>query len=140
MNPGIGDLHLRREAQAAINKAPVLTEVAGDYDRNRRPKGAAADIGADEFTRSPGSLPAPNPRLDVQDADVDPASGDGVIQSAAFGSFVAGQMANDKLANDLNNHFSVQVEGAVKSSSAPKVHCHSKRCYRRHRRWLREVI
>ena len=44
-----GDLHLRATARRAIDRiAPGL--VADDLDGTRRPAGARADIGADEFT------------------------------------------------------------------------------------------
>jgi hypothetical protein len=49
-NPAIGDLHLLASATNAIDKAPALTTVTNDFDGDLRPKGAAYDIGADEFT------------------------------------------------------------------------------------------
>lgn len=49
-NPSAGDLHLLVSATNAIDKAPVLASVTNDFDGDLRPKGAASDIGADEFT------------------------------------------------------------------------------------------
>lgn len=50
MNPAAGDLHLRVSAINAIDKAPTLLTVTNDFDGERRPRGGAADIGADEFS------------------------------------------------------------------------------------------
>jgi hypothetical protein len=50
VNPSVGDLHLLASATNAIDKAPVLSTVTNDFDVDRRPRGARADIGADEFT------------------------------------------------------------------------------------------
>jgi hypothetical protein len=49
LNPAAGDLHLVVSATNAIDKAPTLLTVTNDFDGERRPRGAAADIGADEF-------------------------------------------------------------------------------------------
>ena len=49
-NPASGDLHLLASATNAIDKAPTLNTVTNDFDGDHRPKGAAYDIGADEFT------------------------------------------------------------------------------------------
>jgi hypothetical protein len=50
VNPTAGDLHLVVSATNAIDKAPALLTVTNDFDGERRPRGAAADIGADEFS------------------------------------------------------------------------------------------
>ncbi|MEW6157709.1 MAG: hypothetical protein AB1813_09765 [Verrucomicrobiota bacterium] len=44
------DLHLRPSAANAIDKAVAIEEVHWDFDGDRRPRGQAPDIGADEFT------------------------------------------------------------------------------------------
>ncbi len=59
-NPAGGDLHLLASATNAIDKAPTLNTVTNDFDGDHRPKGAAYDIGADEFTTN-----AP-PRISLQ--------------------------------------------------------------------------
>jgi hypothetical protein len=43
-------LHLAILATNAIDKVPTLATVTNDFDGELRPKGAASDIGADEFT------------------------------------------------------------------------------------------
>ena len=54
VNAAAGDLHLRVSATNAIDKAPAILTVTNDFDGERRPRGAAPDIGADEFsTNSP---------------------------------------------------------------------------------------
>jgi hypothetical protein len=50
INPSAGDLHLAISATNAIDKVPTLATVTNDFDGELRPKGAASDIGADEFT------------------------------------------------------------------------------------------
>jgi hypothetical protein len=50
VNPATADLHLLPSATNAIDKAATLGAVTNDFDGDLRPKGAAADIGADEFT------------------------------------------------------------------------------------------
>jgi hypothetical protein len=50
VNPSAGDLHLLVSATNAVDKAPALASVTNDFDGDLRPKGAASDIGADEFT------------------------------------------------------------------------------------------
>ena len=50
INPSAGDLHLAISATNAIDKAPAIATVTNDFDGELRPKGAASDIGADEFT------------------------------------------------------------------------------------------
>lgn len=50
VNPAAADLHLLASATNAIDKAPALVTVTNDFDGDRRPRGASADIGADEFT------------------------------------------------------------------------------------------
>ncbi len=49
VNPTAGDLHLRATSTNAIDQAPGLLTVTNDFDGERRPRGAAADVGADEF-------------------------------------------------------------------------------------------
>jgi hypothetical protein len=49
VNAAAGDLHLVVSATNAIDKAPSLLTVTNDFDGERRPRGAAHDIGADEF-------------------------------------------------------------------------------------------
>lgn len=49
VNPSAGDLHLLVSATNAIDKAPSLLTVTNDFDGERRSRGAAPDIGADEF-------------------------------------------------------------------------------------------
>jgi hypothetical protein len=49
VNPAAGDLHLRVTATNVIDKATTLLTVTNDFDGERRPRGAASDIGADEF-------------------------------------------------------------------------------------------
>jgi hypothetical protein len=46
----MADLHLLWTATNAIDKAPALLSVTNDFDGERRPRGANADIGADEFS------------------------------------------------------------------------------------------
>lgn len=50
VNSTAGDLHLRSSATNAIDKATSLGTVTNDFDGERRPRGAQADIGADEFS------------------------------------------------------------------------------------------
>lgn len=50
VNAAAADLHLRASATNAIDKAPTLLTVTNDFDGERRPRGAAPDIGADEFS------------------------------------------------------------------------------------------
>jgi hypothetical protein len=50
VNPAGGDLHLLASATNAIDKGTSLSTVTNDFDGDRRPRGAAPDIGADEFT------------------------------------------------------------------------------------------
>ena len=50
VNPGVADLHLLASATNAIDKGLTLSTVTNDFDGDRRPRGAAADAGADEFT------------------------------------------------------------------------------------------
>jgi hypothetical protein len=58
VNPAAGDLHLVSTATAAIDKAQLLTSCPADWDGTARPQGAAADIGADEFSSAAQSAPA----------------------------------------------------------------------------------
>jgi hypothetical protein len=51
-DPALGNLHLLDNAstrQSVIDKVAALAGVTTDIDRETRPAGAAADIGADEF-------------------------------------------------------------------------------------------
>lgn len=50
VNPAAADLHLRASATNAIDQAPALNTVTNDFEGDRRPRGARADPGADEFT------------------------------------------------------------------------------------------
>ena len=50
VNPAVGDLHLLSLATNAIDKANSVGTVTNDFDGERRPRGARADIGADEFS------------------------------------------------------------------------------------------
>ncbi len=45
-----GDLHLKSNAAAAINKVPVPTDAPEDIDGDQRPTGVLAEIGADEWS------------------------------------------------------------------------------------------
>ena len=56
-----GDLHLRPEAEAAIDQAPPLADLADDFDAQPRPRGARADIGADEWWPEAGPDPTRSP-------------------------------------------------------------------------------
>ncbi len=57
VNPTAGDLHLQSWATNAIDKGLTLSTVTNDFDGDKRPRGAASDIGADEFTtNAPPSL------------------------------------------------------------------------------------
>jgi hypothetical protein len=49
VNPSAGDLHLAAGATAAIDRVAVLANAATDWDGQTRPRGAAADAGADEY-------------------------------------------------------------------------------------------
>jgi hypothetical protein len=53
VNPTQGDLHLRESAANAIDEVPLLVEASDDFDREPRPVGSAADIGADEYGSAP---------------------------------------------------------------------------------------
>jgi hypothetical protein len=50
VNPAGADLHLLASATNAIDKGLTLSTVTNDFDGDSRPRGASADIGADEFT------------------------------------------------------------------------------------------
>jgi len=64
VNASGGDLHLVGTATNAIDRAAAHASVTDDYDGAARPRGAAPDLGADEFGNptvtglSPGSVPA----------------------------------------------------------------------------------
>lgn len=49
VNASAADLHLQASATNAIDQAQALTTVTNDFDGEHRPRGAAPDIGADEF-------------------------------------------------------------------------------------------
>jgi hypothetical protein len=49
VNPAAADLHLLWSATNAIDKAGLIA-ITNDFDGERRPRGAASDIGADEFS------------------------------------------------------------------------------------------
>jgi hypothetical protein len=57
VNAAAGDLHLRSNATAAIDQGVYLPEVPTDWDGDRRPIGAAVDLGADEFAGASSSPP-----------------------------------------------------------------------------------
>jgi len=49
-----GNAHLRADASVAIDKVPVLANCTADWDGGTaRPRGPAADIGADEYGTTP---------------------------------------------------------------------------------------
>jgi hypothetical protein len=50
VNPAVADLHLLASATNAIDQGLTLSTVTNDFDGDRRPRGSASDIGADEFT------------------------------------------------------------------------------------------
>jgi len=52
------DFHLTSAAALAIDRVPVLTQVPDDLDKQARPIGAAADLGADEFAEPVTTPPA----------------------------------------------------------------------------------
>jgi hypothetical protein len=53
VDPEAADLHLRSTANAAIDRADSMAEVADDFDGDTRPVGAAPDVGADEYDGPP---------------------------------------------------------------------------------------
>ncbi|HEY7286983.1 MAG TPA: hypothetical protein VH497_16155 [Vicinamibacterales bacterium] len=55
VNASAGDLHLLSSAAVAIDKTAVRSSASADWDGQARPIGAAADLGADEW--SAGTLP-----------------------------------------------------------------------------------
>jgi len=58
VNPSAGDLHLAPTATSLVDRAAVLANAATDWDGQSRPRGAAADAGADEYVPSaPPSTP-----------------------------------------------------------------------------------
>jgi hypothetical protein len=57
VNAAAGDLHLTSSATAAIDQGVYLPEVPTDLDGDRRPIGAAVDLGADEFAGVPSNPP-----------------------------------------------------------------------------------
>ena len=58
VNPSTGDLHLAPSATTAIDRVAVVANAATDWDGQARPRGAAADAGADEYVPSiPPSTP-----------------------------------------------------------------------------------
>ena len=58
-NAAAGDLHLKQTATSAIDKA-VVVALDIDIDGQARPQGAAADIGADEFSTAAAAPAAPS--------------------------------------------------------------------------------
>ena len=60
VNAEQGDLHLNSEARALIDQVDLSEGVLDDFDGRRRPNGARADIGADEW-ESPAPDPSPSP-------------------------------------------------------------------------------
>ena len=65
VNATAGDLHLKQTATAAIDKA-VAVAIDNDIDGQARPQGAAADIGADEFSAAAATTPAAPSNLALQ--------------------------------------------------------------------------
>jgi hypothetical protein len=58
VNPSAGDLHLSPAATSLFDRVAVLANAATDWDGHSRPRGAAADAGADEYVPSaPPSAP-----------------------------------------------------------------------------------
>ena len=58
VNPSAGDLHLAPTATSLFDGVAVLANAATDWDGQSRPRGAAADAGADEYVPSaPPSAP-----------------------------------------------------------------------------------
>jgi len=58
VNPSAGDLHLAPTATSLFDGVGVLANAATDWDGRSRPRGAAADAGADEYVPSaPPSTP-----------------------------------------------------------------------------------
>ena len=58
VNPSVGDLHLAPTATSLVDRVAVLANAATDWDGQSRPRGAAADAGADEYVPSaPPSTP-----------------------------------------------------------------------------------
>ncbi len=49
VNVTAGDLHLKASAKSVMNQAKPIEAVKTDFDGEPRPKGDAADIGADEY-------------------------------------------------------------------------------------------
>lgn len=88
VDPPAGDLHLKSTTTAAIDRVAPLADVARDWDNELRPIGAAADVGADEYSASGPTLPPPDstaPTVTLS-APVDGASVSGTITVAALAS------------------------------------------------------
>jgi hypothetical protein len=49
VDPVMGNLHIASSVVAPVDAGNLLSEVSTDFDRQPRPIGSAADIGADEF-------------------------------------------------------------------------------------------
>jgi hypothetical protein len=62
VDPANADLHLKSSASVAIDKAATLSALTDDIDGQKRPYGAAYDIGADELY-PPAVVPPANLRL-----------------------------------------------------------------------------
>jgi hypothetical protein len=58
-NASAADLHLVPSASAAIDRAAAIPGLTTDWDGDSRPSGAAADIGADEWTAAAEPDPTP---------------------------------------------------------------------------------
>jgi hypothetical protein len=71
-NLSAGDLHLVASATRAIDHGISVASVSDDWDGERRPQGAAVDIGADEFTAT--TAHAMSPQI-VDGNSVSPLSG-----------------------------------------------------------------
>jgi hypothetical protein len=63
VNPSAGDLHLAPSATTAIDRVAVVANAATDWDGQARPRGAAADAGADEHVPSIPPSPPQNFRV-----------------------------------------------------------------------------
>jgi hypothetical protein len=85
VNPAAGDLHLRATATAAIDQAPALDAVTGDWDGDARPQGAGHDIGADEFRATSPPPPIPTSLTVTAPTVTAPANASVTVTVAASG-------------------------------------------------------